>query len=954
MMSAARARLREILLVAGGYSLFFTWFYALPLLDGSYLAESDMYEQYLPMFLAPAMNWSPYEFGGFPVFADAQQVAGYLPYLLFDDVFHWWTAIVISAHVLAACFTYAYVRNATGSRAAGVFAGAAYALSEAMVERIAHLTILHAIAWLPLILLSIDRVRETRRWGWVAIGALGLGQCFLSGHPQMALYTYYVAIAYAVVGGRAEHAKRDYVMAIAAMFAIGALITGIKSVPVMEASQFTARQDTSFSQFTSHANSPAQMLSAVFPAIVHEGREAPTYVGLVTLVLAVAGGAAFRRRWRAAFWVVVTTCGFMLGAGEHTPLAYVAYYIPGYDRFRVGARHLFLAAFGCAVLAGFALAEIQARQLQARALRAGAAVLVALLACGAVAMLAFPGAFQFESGSDGWALPLWRPAVWQQFAIAGIAIAATFWASRAARFGLAVTALIAILAIDTLQAIPYQPRRIGVDVVTIPAAAVESPSVHAERLAATLRPGQQRLLAAGGSAVDAVAPAAFARVWRIPSAGGYNPMVLGHYAALTSINSNGGVRAGALADADRSLDLLAVRYLLVRDVDLPAITHFQREGLDWNAAPLDLSIGRADCGHSYARTVSLPLPADVEFASIGLVTFLRCSEDVPHGAEVASVHLVGEGEVEAARLRAGVDTGETGLWDAGLRARAKHGVARVFGDDPPGSPLIYYSRIELPSPVRARRLELRAPGTGGWAVVRHLTLVGTDGRSYPITSTDIWRLDAERWKEAGRFSTSRRTDRGMDEAASNEDAVTVFENRRAMPYAWIVTEVVAMAAGDAVETIQRSQRPDGRPFDPERTAFVEPGDAPPAMTFSGGPTSVGVERPADDRIRITARTASGGFLVVSETSYPGWRARVNGEPTRIYRANVALQGVVVPAGTSIVEFEFVPRSLQAGWALSLMGAIACVVLVGADAASVGRRRSAASVAVARERSEPHG
>jgi hypothetical protein len=818
-----------------------------------------------------------------------------------------------------------------------VFAAAAYALSEAMVERIAHLTILHAIAWLPLILWSIDRLRETGRVRWIAIGAVALGQCFLSGHPQIALYTYYLAIVYAIVGGRAERARRPYWAAVAAMFAVGALMTAVKSIPVLEASQYTARQDTSFSQFAGHANSPAQMLSIVFPGIVHEGREAPTYVGLATLLLAVAGGIHFRHHWRVAFWVIMTLCAFMLGAGDNTPLAYLAYYVPGYDKFRVGARHLFLAAFGCSVLAGFALAEIQARRLNPRAIRIGIFVLMGLLAVGAVSMLLFPGAFQFESRDVAWSLPLWPASVWVQFVLAVMVAALAVSALRMARFGVWVAVLVAVLIVDSLHAIPYRVGWMGIDAVTIPAEAAEQPSVHAEELASKVRTRGQRFLAMGGSGVDVVAPAAFARVWRVPGAGGYNPMVLGHYSELTSINSNGGVPAAALAAQDRSLDLIAVRYLLVRDADIPPRDVVERHGIEWSATPLDLSIGRPDCGHSYSRSVSLPLPDDVEIASIGLVTFLRCSEEVPQGAEVVSVHLAGDGEVYAARLHAGVETAETGLGDPDLRARAKHAAARPFGDAAPGSPLTYFARLDLPSPTRARRLELRAPGTGGWAVVRHLTLVGRDGHSYPMTATDLWRLDTERWRAVDRFSTSRVTDRGADEAASNEQAVTVYENQRARPRAWVVSEVVPMGDSDAIHALRGSQRPDGEPFDPERTAIVDSEDPPPVSTFAGGPSSVRVEQLDGERIRIAASTTDGGFLVLSETYYPAWRARINDAPAPVYRTNVALQGVVLPPGSSTIEFQFDPGSLRLGTLISLSGAMLCVLLLIFDAASARQR-----------------
>ena len=43
------------------------------------------------------------------------------------------------------------------------------------------------------------------------------------------------------------------------------------------------------------------------------------------------------------------------------------------------------------------------------------------------------------------------------------------------------------------------------------------------------------------------------------------------------------------------------------------------------------------------------------------------------------------------------------------------------------------------------------------------------------------------------FKTSRQTDRGADEDVEGETDVTVFENRRALPRAWLVDSVMTMA-----------------------------------------------------------------------------------------------------------------------------------------------------------------
>jgi uncharacterized membrane protein YfhO len=69
-----------------------------------------------------------------------------------------------------------------------------------------------------------------------------------------------------------------------------------------------------------------------------------------------------------------------------------------------------------------------------------------------------------------------------------------------------------------------------------------------------------------------------------------------------------------------------------------------------------------------------------------------------------------------------------------------------------------------------------------------------------------------------------------------------------------------------------------------------------------------------------------GFLVVSEVFYPGWTAVVNAETVPIYRVDGVLRGVSVPTGDSIVHFEYRPRSVRFGIALTLTALLATAVL----------------------------
>jgi len=74
---------------------------------------------------------------------------------------------------------------------------------------------------------------------------------------------------------------------------------------------------------------------------------------------------------------------------------------------------------------------------------------------------------------------------------------------------------------------------------------------------------------------------------------------------------------------------------------------------------------------------------------------------------------------------------------------------------------------------------------------------------------------------------------------------------------------------------------------------------------------------APNRVTIRAALDAPGYLVLSDTWYPGWRATVNGEPADILRANYAFRAVWLEAGERVVEMTYHPASALAGGAVSL-------------------------------------
>jgi hypothetical protein len=129
--------------------------------------------------------------------------------------------------------------------------------------------------------------------------------------------------------------------------------------------------------------------------------------------------------------------------------------------------------------------------------------------------------------------------------------------------------------------------------------------------------------------------------------------------------------------------------------------------------------------------------------------------------------------------------------------------------------------------------------------------------------------------------------------------LNLYRNPAVNPRAWVVHEVLSVPhAGHIAPTIADPQR------DWRRAAFVV-GPAPKVESCAGDEPVV--FRAYDSgRVSLSARLQCAGFLVLTDTWYPGWRATVDGRETPIHEAYGALRGVVVPAGAHTVEFRYRP------------------------------------------------
>lgn len=150
--------------------------------------------------------------------------------------------------------------------------------------------------------------------------------------------------------------------------------------------------------------------------------------------------------------------------------------------------------------------------------------------------------------------------------------------------------------------------------------------------------------------------------------------------------------------------------------------------------------------------------------------------------------------------------------------------------------------------------------------------------------------------------------------------IRIYENTKALDEAYLSSKVIKVSNGDrALATI-------ASPVFDINTVVIEDGDfdlesISPRASVNPKAKVVWTN---PNEVTIDCSPISSSILVFTQTYANGWEAHVDGQPTKILRANYLFQGVKLTPGKHIIKFEYRPISFYFGCALAGSSALALI------------------------------
>lgn len=157
-------------------------------------------------------------------------------------------------------------------------------------------------------------------------------------------------------------------------------------------------------------------------------------------------------------------------------------------------------------------------------------------------------------------------------------------------------------------------------------------------------------------------------------------------------------------------------------------------------------------------------------------------------------------------------------------------------------------------------------------------------------------------------------DKSKFKLAFEDKTIQIYEDLAYLPRAFFVYEHVLLDENNSLDELLKGK------IDFRKTVALENNDIgyPMAKVSEKPESKITWEENKPGKYSLAVENNSPGFLVVLNNYYPGWQAFVDGEETKVLRANFSFKAIFVPEGQHKIVFLYNPLSFKMGLFVSLI------------------------------------
>ncbi|MGD9201637.1 MAG: YfhO family protein [Chitinispirillia bacterium] len=335
-------------------------------------------------------HWNPYTFNGMPFFSAIHTGVLYPFNVLLSfipcnySVFWYLLEMTVVSHIFfAGVSMFLYMKHRNVNKQSAFFAAIGYMFCGFFITHIMHSLMLYILAWLPLILLLIERGLKTAKWVYFSTAGAILGLTIFAGHPQITFYEFLFLGSYSLYTWYTMGSKRNIIslVYIGLTFFIAVGIGMIQLLPSLEISAHSARVDWTFEKACEGSFSFAQWLTFILPKVFGSWSspesQAPQfwlkgpfngyftywdtcfYTGFAIFTMAIIQCRYFKKNAFIKFAVVWCIISMSIALGRNFFVYRILFdFVPGFGRFRAPARILFTWNFIVPVFAAYTFDQL--------------------------------------------------------------------------------------------------------------------------------------------------------------------------------------------------------------------------------------------------------------------------------------------------------------------------------------------------------------------------------------------------------------------------------------------------------------------------------------------------------------------------------------------------------------------------------------------------------------------